>query len=64
MIFSVTQGVVAGIISVTAWMINNGGLTKITGDAYILVPYEILIAICVRALSDYRAVSMLWNISS
>ena len=63
-IFSVIQGVVAGIISVTAWMINNGGVTKITGDAYTLVPYEILIGIDVRALSDYRAVSMLWNISS
>ena len=59
MIFSAIQEVAAGIISVTAWMINNGGVTKITGDAYTLVPYEILISIGVRALPDYCAVWML-----
>ena len=32
-------------------MINkDGDITKITGDAYTLVPYEILIGIGVRAL--------------
>ena len=46
-------------------MINkDGGVTKITGDAYTLVPYEILIGIGFRALSDCSAVWMLWNISS